>query len=80
MQVDKLHCLATTKYGNYSLKVRFASEVLIKATDDDSQGHYYEVGTADSISNIIQITSDWSLDVGDVLILEVQGVYENENS
>lgn len=66
------------KVGTDCLKVRLGSEVLIKAIDNDNQGHYYEVGTVSSISNTIKLTSDWSLDVGDVIILEVQGVYEND--
>lgn len=68
------------KVGTDSLKVRLRSEVLIKASTSDTQGHYYEVGDTNSISNTIQITSDWSLDIGDILIIEVQGVYESENA
>lgn len=63
------------KVGTDCLKVQYETETLIKATDNDTQGHYYEVGAVNSISNKIKITSDWSLEVGDVLIFIVQGVY-----
>lgn len=39
---------------------------LTKAIDNYTQGHYYEVGAEGSLSNQIQLTSDWSASVGDV--------------
>lgn len=57
--------------GGDSLIIMLDNEVLIKATDKDSQGNYYEVGTAGTISNKIQLTSDWQLLAGDILTIYV---------
>lgn len=53
--------------------------MLDKADTSYTEGHYYEVGQADSISNKIEITSDWQLKAGDKLILYVRGEY-NESA
>ena len=50
----------------------FNGEKLIKAIDDDSQGHYYEVGTEDMSSNTIKLTSDWYANVGDVFEFSIR--------
>ena len=54
------------KVGADRLDVYLNGEKLIKATSSDTEGHYYEVGTEGTLSNTIQITSDWSASVGDV--------------
>ena len=60
------------------LDVYLNGERLIKSTDDTgTDGHYVEVGTADSISNKIKTTTDWNLAEGDVLDLVVRGDYSD---
>lgn len=54
------------KVGFDRLDVYLNGEKLIKAEADDTEGHYYEVGTEGTLSNTIQITSDWTAEVGDV--------------
>ena len=61
------------KVGQDVLDVYLNGEKLIKATSSDDEGHYYEVGDADSISNQIKITSDWSLESGDYFDFVVRG-------
>lgn len=63
---------ANYKVGSDRLDVFFNGEKLIKAIDDDSQGHYYEVGTEDMSSNTIKLTSDWFANVGDVFEFSIR--------
>ena len=64
------------KVGQAVLDVFLNGERLLLSSDDvGTDGHYREVGEADSISNQIKITTDWSLDVGDYLELVVRGEY-----
>lgn len=64
------------KVGEEVLDVYLNGERLIKSTDDTgTDGHYVEVGTADTISNQIKTTTDWNLAEGDVLDLVVRGEY-----
>ena len=66
------------KVGEEVLDVYLNGERLIKSTDDTgTDGHYVEVGTADSISNKIKTTTDWNLAEGDVLDLVVRGDYSD---
>ena len=65
--------------GNGTLDVYLNGERLILSSDAiGTDGHYQEVGTADSISNKIKTTTDWSLRAGDVLNLIVRGEYSSE--
>ena len=67
------------KVGAEVLDVYLNGERLIASSDDaGTDGHYREVGTSGSISNIIKTTSDWYLEDGDMLEFEVKGEYENE--
>ena len=64
------------KVGQAVLDVYLNGERLLLSTDaSGTDGHYQEVGTADSISNKIKTTTDWSLEVDDVLDLVVRGDY-----
>ncbi len=56
--------------------VVYGSEILIKASTSDEEGHYYEVGEDGTISNKIKLTNDWSLLAGEQLDLLIQGKYE----
>ena len=50
--------------------------LLLSSDDAGTDGHYREVGEADSISNKIKLTSDWSADKGEYFKFVVKGVYE----
>lgn len=64
------------KVGKGTLDVYLNGERLSLSSDDaGTNGHYQEVGTADSISNKIKTTTDWNLEVNDVLNLIVRGEY-----
>ena len=54
------------KVGFDRLDVYLNGEKLIKAETSDTEGHYYEVGTEGTLSNVIRITNDWTAEVGDV--------------
>ena len=68
------------KVGLDRLDVFLNGEKLIKASSNDEEGHYYEVGTEGTLSNMIRITNDWSAKVGDVFEFTIrtngQGVTE----
>lgn len=65
--------------GQDTLDVYLNGERLLLSSDDaGTDGHYREVGTSGSVSNIIKTTTDWNLESGDVLDLEVKGEYTNE--
>lgn len=64
------------KVGKGTLDVYLNGERLLLSSDSSgTNGHYQEVGTADSISNKIKTTTDWALEVDDVLNLIVRGDY-----
>ena len=66
------------KVGQDVLDVYYDSERLILSSDTaGTDGHYLEVGEADSISNKIKTTSDWSLEKNDILTLVVRGEYND---
>lgn len=65
--------------GQDTLDVYLNGERLLLSSDDSgTDGHYREVGTSGSVSNKIKTTTDWNLESGDVLDLEVKGEYTNE--
>lgn len=67
------------KIGKDVLDVYLNGERLSLSSDDaGTDGHYREVGTANSISNKIKTTTDWSLDVGDYFEFVVRGEYSSE--
>lgn len=64
------------KVGQAVLDVYLNGERLSLSSDaSGTDGHYQEVGTADSISNKIKTTTDWSLEADDVLDFVVRGDY-----
>ena len=64
------------KVGQAVLDVYLNGERLLLSSDASGKnGHYQEVGTANSISNKIKTTTDWALEAGDVLDFMVRGDY-----
>ena len=64
------------KVGQDVLDVYLEDERLIKSSDEaGTDGHYVEVGEADSISNKIKITSDWAVSAGMIFEFAVKGEY-----
>lgn len=64
------------KVGQDVLDVYLEDERLIKSSDETgTDGHYVEVGEADSISNTIKITSDWAVEAGMTFEFVVRGEY-----
>ena len=62
--------------GQEVLDVYLDTERLALSSDDaGTDGHYREIGDADSISNKIKTTTDWQLETGDILTLVVRGEY-----
>lgn len=58
------------------LDVYFNGELLVLSSDAaGSNGHYLEVGDTDSISNEIQLTSDWGTGTDYYLAIVVRGEY-----
>ena len=67
------------KVGANVLQVYYMGQLLLLSSDDaGTDGHYREVGEADSISNKIKLTTDWSADKGEYFKFVVKGVYTNE--
>ena len=67
------------KVGANVLQVYYMGQLLLLSSDDEgTDGHYREVGEADSISNKIKLTTDWSADKGEYFKFVVKGVYTNE--
>ena len=67
------------KVGANVLQVYYIGRLLLLSSDDaGSDGHYREVGEADSISNKIKLTTDWSAAKGEYFKFIVKGVYTNE--
>lgn len=65
------------KVGANVLQVYYMGQLLLLSSDDaGSDGHYREVGEANSISNKIKLTTDWSADKGEYFKFVVKGVYE----
>ena len=66
------------KVGQDVLDVYLEDERLIKSSDEaGTDGHYVEVGEADSISNKIKITSDWAVEARMTFEFVVRGEYSN---
>lgn len=64
------------KVGANVLDVYFNGELLVLSSDAaGSNGHYLEVGTTGSISNEIQLTSDWGTGTDYYLAIVVRGEY-----
>lgn len=64
------------KVGQDVLDVYLEDERLIKSSDEaGTDGHYVEVGEADSISNKIKITTDWAVEAGMTFEFVVRGEY-----
>lgn len=69
------------KVGANVLQFYYMGQLLLLSSDDaGSDGHYREVGEADSLSNKIKLTTDWSAETGEYFKFVVKGVYENENA
>ena len=65
------------KVGAGVLQVYYMGQLLLLSSDDaGTNGHYREVGTADSLSNKIKLTTDWSAEQGEYFKFVVKGVYE----
>lgn len=47
--------------------------LLLSSDDTGTDGHYREVGTANSISNQIKLTSDWGCDTGEYFDFVIRG-------
>lgn len=63
------------KVGTYCLDIFVNGEKLIPCStyDDNTTGHYSEVGDKNSISSTIKITNDWNLSSEDYLEIIVRG-------
>lgn len=69
------------KVGANVLQVYYMGQLLLLSSDDaGTNGHYREVGEADSISNKIKLTTDWSAETGEYFKFMVKGVYTNETT
>lgn len=78
-QATEIELPCNYKVGQDVLDVFLNGERLILSSDEQgADGHYVEVGEANSISNKIKITTDWNLKIGDVLELIVRGEYVND--
>lgn len=67
------------KVGQGTLDVYINGERLKLSSDDaGTDGHYREVGEANSISNKIKLTSDWGAGANDSFIFVVRGEYSND--
>lgn len=65
------------KVGANVLQVYYMGQLLLLSSDDaGADGHYREVGEANSISNKIKLTTDWSASKGEYFKFVVKGVYE----
>lgn len=64
------------KVGAGVLQVYYMGQLLLLSSDDaGTDGHYREVGDANSISNKIKLTTDWSADEGEYFKFVVKGAY-----
>lgn len=65
------------KVGANVLQVYYMGQLLLLSSDDaGTDGHYREVGEANSISNKIKLTTDWSADKGEYFKFVIKGAYE----
>lgn len=65
------------KVGANVLQVYYMGQLLLLSSDDvGTDGHYTEVGEADSISNKIKLTTDWSAETGEYFKFVIKGAYE----
>lgn len=66
------------KVGTHCLDVYYMGELLTISSDDaGTDGHYREIGEANTVSNQIKTTSDWGCDVGEYFEFVVRGEYSN---
>lgn len=64
------------KVGVGVLDVFLNGEKLLLSSDaQGTDGHYLEVGEANSISNVIKTTTDWNCEIGDYFDFVVRGEY-----
>lgn len=63
------------KVGTYCLDIFVNGEKLIPCStyDDNTTGHYSEVGDKNTVSTTIKLTTDWNLSSGDYLEIIVRG-------
>lgn len=67
------------KVGANCLDVFFNGErLLLSSNVSGTDGHYCEVGDVNSISNQIQITSDWHPEMGDYFDFVLRGEYRDD--
>lgn len=65
------------KVGANVLQVYYMGQLLLLSSDDaGTDGHYREVGEADSISNKIKLTTDWRAETGEYFKFVIKGAYE----
>lgn len=66
------------KVGQDVLDVYLNGQKLsLSSNEAGIDGHYIEVGETDHISNKIKTTTDWNLEIGDILELVVRGEYND---
>lgn len=64
------------KVGTHCLDVYYMGELLTISSDDaGTDGHYREVGEANSVSNQIKTTTDWDCESGEYFEFVVRGEY-----
>lgn len=64
------------KVGTHCLDVYYMGELLALSSDDaGSDGHYREIGEANSVSNQIKTTTDWDCESGEYFEFVVRGDY-----
>lgn len=69
------------KVGANVLQAYYMGQLLLLSSDDvGSDGHYREVGDADSLNNKIKLTTDWSAETGEYFKFVVKGVYSDDTS
>lgn len=52
--------------------------LLLSSNEEGVDGHYIEIGELNNVSNKIKMTTDWNLQIGDMLELIVRGEYVND--
>lgn len=64
------------KVGTHCLDVYYMGELLILSSDDaGTDGHYREIGEANTVSNQIKTTTDWDCESGEYFEFVVRGEY-----
>lgn len=67
------------KVGSNCLDVFYNGErLLLSSNISGTDGHYCEVGNTNSISNQIQLTSDWKAEIGDYFDFVTRGGYSDD--